>query len=280
MILIADSGSTKTDWRLVDANKNTHQFNSDGISPYFLNEQQIVALINEQLSTKFDFKKVENVYYYGTGCSSAKQIELIKNALQINFTNAVIDVNHDLLAAARAVCGNHHGMAAILGTGSNTCVFNGEIITHNQFSAGFILGDEGSGAHIGKTFIQFYLRDELPKNIVSKFESEYKLSKHDIIEKVYKQPTPNRFLASFAKFVYQHINDDFIHTMVKDCFVQFFKTTICKYPNYKKMPLGLVGSIANYYKEIIVEVANQNGVSISVIIPSPIDALTKYHIKN
>ncbi|MES2836862.1 MAG: N-acetylglucosamine kinase [Bacteroidota bacterium] len=277
MILIADSGSTKTDWRLIDADKNIQQFSCDGISPYFLNEEQIVSLIDNQLQDKFDFKKIEKLFYYGTGCSSPKQVELVKNALQTNFKNAKIEVNHDLLAAARAVCGKQNGMAAILGTGSNTCVFNGNEITHNQFSAGFILGDEGSGAHIGKTFIQNFLRDELPKNILIKFETEYKLSKYDIIEKVYKQPTPNRFLASFAKFVFQNKDDKFLNEMVKDCFVQFFKTTICKYPDYKKMELGFVGSIANYYREIIIEVANSFEVKISKIIPSPIDELTQYH---
>ncbi len=280
MILIADSGSTKTDWRLVDENNTIQQFSCDGISPYFLNEQQIVALINSQLGNKFDFKKVEKLFYYGTGCSSPKQVELVKNALQTNFINAVIDVNHDLLAAARAICGKQKGMAAMLGTGSNTCVFDGNEITHNQFSSGFILGDEGSGAHIGKTFIQYFLRDELPKNISLKFETEYKLSKYDIIEKIYKQPTPNRFLASFAKFVYQNLDNKFLNEMVKDCFSQFFKTTVCKYPNYKTMELGLVGPIANYYREIIIEVANSFEVKISKIIPSPIDELTHYHLKN
>ena len=281
MKLIADSGSTKTDWRLIDDENKIHQFATQGISPYFQTEEQISEIITSELLSKLDFKilNVElSIYYYGTGCNAEDKKQIIKNALAKNFHHSKIEIHSDLLGAARALCGKKSGIAAILGTGSNTCYFDGEKIIENKFSSGYILGDEGSGAHIGKTFIQAYLNDELPAHLISKFQERYKLSKNDIIDAVYRKPMPNRFLASFCKFIFQNKEDQYLIDLLVNCFGQFFDKHICKYEKHKVVKLSCVGSIAFYFSDILRSVAASKFVSIDTIVETPIAALTLYHL--
>ena len=282
MILIADSGSTKTDWRLIDDENKIHQFATQGISPYFQSEEQIFEIIKSELVSQLNFQilNVELViYFYGTGCSAEDKKQIVKNALSKNFINSEIEIHSDMLAAARALCGETAGIAAILGTGANTCYYNGEKIIENKFSSGYILGDEGSGAHIGKTFIQAYLNDELPSHLVNKFYERFKLSKDEIIDAVYRKPMPNRFLASFCKFIFQNKDDQYLIDLLVNCFEQFFDKHICKYEKYKEVKLNCVGSIAFYFSDILRSVAAKKGVSIDVIIETPIAALTLYHLR-
>lgn len=280
MILLADSGSTKTDWRLIDEENKIHQYATQGISPYFQSEEQISEIIKTELLPKLNFKnlKVElSIFYYGTGCSAEDKKQVVSNALSTCFNNSKIEIQSDMLGAARALCGRSAGISAILGTGSNTCYYDGEKITENKFSSGYILGDEGSGAHIGKTFIQAYLNDELPPILTAKFQERFKLSKNDIIDAVYRKPMPNRFLASFCKFIFQHKDDQYLINLLIDCFEQFFDKHICKYQKHKEVKLSCVGSIAFYFSDILRAVAANKGVSIDTIIETPIAALTLYH---
>ncbi|MBL7884621.1 MAG: N-acetylglucosamine kinase [Bacteroidia bacterium] len=285
MILIADSGSTKTDWRLIDEKKQIHQFKTQGINPYFQTEEQIAEIIKLELIDKLDFalhalitQQNLNVFFYGAGCKAIDKKEIIKNALLSYFTNAAIVVESDMLAAAYALCGNKPGIVAILGTGANTCYYDGKQIVENKTSSGFILGDEGSGAHIGKTLVQAFLNDELPNELAKRFIERFKLSKEDIIDAVYRKPLPNRFLASFSKFVYQNIKEQYMIDLVTGCFHLFFNKYICKYTHNKNVIFHCTGSVAFYYSNILKAVANEKGIVVGTIVESPISALTLYHL--
>lgn len=283
MILIADSGSTKTDWRLVDEKKNIHQFHTLGFNPYFQSTSDISKELSENLIPSIN--KVENfssnileVHFYGAGCSSPAKCDTVKAAIEENLKGAKINVHHDLLAAARAVCGHKPGIAAILGTGSNSCYYDGRKVVENVFSLGYLLGDEGSGAHIGKTFLRAYLYDELPKNIKENFTQRHTLTKEEILENIYKKPMPSRYLASFSKFVFQNIKEQYFIDMVAGCFREFFDKHICKYSKHKEVPMSCIGSVGFYYSNILKNVAAEKGVIMDKIIETPIAGLTLFHL--
>lgn len=286
MILIADSGSTKTDWRLIDGKRQIHQFQTQGISPYFYSAQEISDIVEAELVSKISENLKESlattssfsIHFYGTGCKVEDKKQIVRDALSVCFKNAIITVESDLLGAARALCGKHAGIAAILGTGANTCYYDGEKIIENRTSTGFILGDEGSGAHIGKTFIQAYLNDEMPEDLAKRFHERYNLSKDEIIDAVYRKPMPNRFLASFSKYVYQNLKEPFCLNLVSGCFNQFFDKHICKYEQHNILPFNCVGSVAFYYSNLLRAIATNKGVAIGTIVESPISALTLYHL--
>ena len=283
MILIADSGSTKTDWRLIEGKKNIHQFSTIGFSPYFQDSDTIAEEIKGNLlpgikALSLDEQDEMEIYFYGTGCSSEEKCEVVHRAIRQNFPNSIIEVEHDLLGAARALCGENEGIAAILGTGSNSCYYDGNKIIENIASLGFILGDEGSGAYMGKVFIQDYLNKEQPLSISERFYERFKLSKEDILNAVYKKPLPNKFLASFTKFIFQNKNEQYIINLVIDCFDKFFIKHICKYTNYKEVKMSCVGSVGYYFSDTLHAVASNRNVLIDKIIESPIASLTLYHI--
>lgn len=281
MILIADSGSTKTDWRLIDDNKQIHQLATQGINPYFQSREQITAQLNSELAPQLKSKTqhpISDIYFYGAGCGADAKKEIVRNALLKIFPKAEITVETDMLGAARSLCGRNTGIAAILGTGANTCFYDGEKIAEKRASLGYALGDEGSGAHIGKTFIQAYLNREMPEAISNRFTERFKLSKDDILDAVYKQPMPNKFLASFSKFIYQNIKEQYIIDLVADCFNRFFDKHICKYEKHKEVKLSCTGSVAFYYSNILRAVALEKGVSIDTITETPIAGLTLYHL--
>ncbi|MDF2436659.1 MAG: putative N-acetylglucosamine kinase [Bacteroidota bacterium] len=283
MILIADSGSTKTDWRLIDNKNNTYNFHTIGFNPYFQDSTSIARELNTHLepsisALQLDQEKEFNIYFYGAGCSSTEKCDIVKTAISEVFPNADIFVEHDLLAAARALCGNTEGIAAIMGTGSNSCYYDGNKIAANVSSLGYILGDEGSGAYIGKHFIQDYLNKELPAKIADSFDATYNLSKEKILNAVYKEPMPSRFLASFSKFINQNKHEEYFKDLVKFNFNQFFVKHICKYDNHQKVHLSCVGSVAFHYRDTLQEVANSKGVQLNKVIDSPITDLTKFHL--
>lgn len=281
MILIADSGSTKTDWRLIDENKRIHQFVTQGINPYFHSSEQIVSMLKAELLLQPNFPTLNfelSTFFYGAGCRVADKKKIVADAISEVFPKSTIEINTDILGAAHSLCGKNAGIAAILGTGANTCYYDGKKIVENRTSAGFILGDEGSGAHIGKTFIQAFLNDELPKDLSDRFTARFKLSKDDILDAVYKQPMPNRFLASFSKFIFQNIKEQFVVDLVANCFNQFFDKHICKYEKHKELKLSCTGSVAFYYSNILRAVAANKGVNIETITETPIAGLTLYHL--
>lgn len=220
------------------------------------------------------------IFFYGAGCSSEEKRKIVMDAIKSNFPQSEIEINHDLLGAARALCGHQEGIAAILGTGSNSCYYDGKQIVENIASLGFILGDEGSGAHIGKTFIQAYLNNELPEKLVSSFEQRFNLSKDNILDSVYKKSMPSKYLASFSKFIYQNLKEEYVINLVADSFEQFFDKHICKYPKHKGVKLSCVGSVAYYYSNILRAVALKKNVNIDKIIETPIAGLLLYHLED
>ena len=280
MILIADSGSTKTDWRLIDDRQRISQFSTQGINPYFHTAEQVADVVTQELIPQFDLLNVDglSVFFYGAGCGAPSKKELVAKGLASVFPAAAIEVNTDLLGAARALCGTSPGMAAILGTGASTCYYDGEQIAESRASLGYALGDEGSGAHLGKTFVQHFLNKEMPEELSKRFAERFKLGKDEILDAVYKQPMPSRFLASFSKFIYQNLKEQFVVDMVSDCFGQFFDRHICKYEHYKEVKLNCAGSVAFYYSNILRSVAENKGVNINKIVETPIAGLTLYHL--
>lgn len=282
MMLIADSGSTKTDWRLVDENKNIHQFSTAGFNPLFQSTEVISkelreVLLPQLLSAGIEAGRPMQIFYYGASCSSEERSKIVRDAIAQNFPKAEIEVEHDLLGAARALCGHEAGIAAILGTGSNSCYYDGKEIVENVPSLGFILGDEGSGAHIGKRFITDYLYKEMPADLAQRFYDRFKITKEDVLDAVYKKPMPSRFLASFSKFIYQNLKEQYVVDLVANCFRDFFDRQVCKYEKHKEVQLHSVGSVGFYYSNILRAVAVEKGVSTGRIIETPIAGLTLYH---
>jgi glucosamine kinase len=280
MILIADSGSTKTEWVLLGGKGFSAEYTTRGVNPYFLSVADITTLFQSELIPQLsgiDLRSVHNVFYYGAGCSSEEKCAMVQEPLQSLFPAAVVAVTHDLLGAARAGCGSKEGIAVILGTGSNSCLFDGEKIVANQPSLGFILGDEGSGGYIGKELLKQFLYHELPLQLHEAFVQEYQLSKEQILNKVYKEPMPNTFAASFTPFVAKHLNTDSMQQLVLDAFDVFFKRHISAYPNHAAYPISVIGSVGFVFKQQLQEIAARYHTHIQQLIQKPMDGLIRFH---
>ena len=277
MKLIADSGSTKTDWRLIDEFNNIHQAQSIGLNPYFTSENEIIEALTTGPLKLFATSDIKEVHFYGAGCSSEGPIKIMEDAMSRVYKTATLHIEHDLLGAARALCGKQKGIAGILGTGSNSCLFDGEFIAKNVPSLGYILGDEGSGAHMGRKFLADLLNDVVPKEMKDRFDKKFKLDREKILESVYMQPLPNRFLASFCNFLYQCLDLDYTRRLVSDSFSAFIDKQISQYDGYQELPLNLVGSIAFHFNAILRDVAAEREIIIGQILQAPIAALTLFH---
>ena len=279
MILIADGGSTKTNWcQLSDAGQRVY-FNTEGYNPDFVDTPTIVASLEKNLPDTMPRPAVSEVYFYGAGVSSPAKAEIIAAALRQLFPNALkIEVTEDLLAAARALLGHEPGFAAILGTGTNSCIYDGTDITYNVDSLGYFLGDEGSGSYLGKRLLRDYMRDLLPDGLQEALRAEYQLgSRNDILDQLYNKPLPNRFLASFAKFAYDHNNVSYCRQIVVESFEAFFQNIVLHYPNYQALTFNCIGSVAYNFRDALTQVANHHGMQVGKIIRSPIDDLVSYH---
>jgi len=277
MILIADSGSTKTHWCLVDKGKVVSEIFTDGINPFYQNELEIIALLDSQLIPELPESSIEQIFFYGAGCSFPEKKLLVSQALVRSFSNAMIEIQSDLLAAARSLFQHDKGIACILGTGSNSCYYDGNEIVQNVSPLGYILGDEGSGAVLGKLLIADCLKNQLPEWIAEKLLDEYELTPAIILENVYKKPFPNRFLAKFTPFILEHIVEPSIFNLVYDSFDAFLVRNVMQYP-LEDIEVGFVGSIAHYFRETLEIVASERGIMISEITQNPMDGLFRYHI--
>lgn len=279
MILVADSGSTKADWNLVDENGNiVKQASTIGLNPLFINTEGIVAELSKTLVSELSGASITNIFFYGASCSSAERKAVVANGLKQLFAGSHVMVDHDMLAAARALCGNEPGFAAILGTGSNSCYYDGTDVVENIPALGYILGDEGSGAYIGRMLIREYIYETLPTELHTQFTIDYGLSKDDIFASVYSKPLPNRFLAQFARFCTRHQSHPHIAAILTKALDDFFVHHICRYEKHKQHPVGFVGSVAHFHSDILKAVAEKQGVTVGKIIEAPIAALTLYHI--
>lgn len=276
MIVIADSGSTKTEWSLVDNDIIINSITSKGINPYFESKEEIIAEIKSVFNKLKISDKISAIYFYGAGCTPEKKYIVIDAISDIVGDNILIEVNSDLLGAARALFGRKKGIACILGTGSNSCFYNGEFIEKNLSPLGFILGDEGSGAVIGKLFIGSLLKNQFGEELKLKFLSENNLTQEEIIDRVYRKPFPNRFLASLSPFILRNISNKKIYSLIQNCFKDFFIRNVMQY-EYLNNNVAFIGSVAHYYKDILSEVAKTLNITISRIEVSPINGLVKFH---
>lgn len=279
MLLIADSGSTKTAWRLADDNKKIYHFLTDGLNPYFKSQGEIVEEIETALIPNFpQGTKITQVYFYGAGCSSQGKCELMKDALLQCFPRAKAIINHDILGAARAACANTEGIVCILGTGSNSCFYDGQKIVTIIGGLGYILGDEGSGSHLGKNMLEAYLNREMPEDLANKFKDAYHLTKEEIEKRVYEKPEANRFLASFSRFIGENIQQPYLASLVESCFDIFLEKHVCRYPDYTKKQVHFIGSVAYNYAEILRKSAHKKHIIIGKILPYPVEELMLFHL--
>ncbi|MBO4804816.1 MAG: ATPase [Paludibacteraceae bacterium] len=250
-----------------------------GINPFYQTEEEIVTLLKEHLGKEIPARKVEKLFFYGAGCSFPEKKAIVRNALGKIFTKAEIIVENDLLAASRALFQKSRGIACILGTGSNSCLYDGEQIVQNVSPLGFILGDEGSGATIGKRFVADCLKGLMPQPIREAFFKEMETTVQAVMDNVYKKPFPNRYLASLCRFIYGYRETPYVQGLIKGCFSDFFERNILQY-HAEKEPIGFVGSIAYYFEKELREVAEKYGFSISLILKQPMEGLDKYHTNN
>ena len=278
MILIADCGSTKIDWCVVENGKVKRQIFTCGMNAVMLTEEEMAERIANELVPEIGDDVIDEVYFYGAGCISDEVCSNVANAIKSNLPQArIIEVHTDLLGAARALCGHTPGIACIMGTGSNSCFYDGEKICENVSPLGYILGDEGSGAVLGKLLLGDVLKNQLPKHICEKFLKEYELDRNTIIRRVYKEPQANRFLASVSPFLIHNINEPTIHSLVIRAFIAFFERNIAQYEKYRELKVNFIGSIAYYYKDILEEAALKCGCQIGTIIKSPMEGLIRFH---
>ena len=278
MILIADCGSTKIDWCVVENGEVKKQVFTSGINALLMTEEQIRETLANELAQEVAEFEIESVYYYGAGCLFDDICANVRRAIAANVPTAkTIEVHSDLVAAARALCGDREGIACILGTGSNSCFWDGEKIADNVSPLGYILGDEGSGAVLGKLLVGDVLKKQLPEELCEKFLKEYELDRQKIIESVYKRPAANRFLASLSPFLSKNIEEPAIHRLVLNAFKSFFVRNIENYKDYKNYAVSFVGSVAFYYREVLEEAAKAVNIKIGTIIKSPMEGLVKYH---
>ncbi|MFV0472359.1 MAG: ATPase [Paludibacteraceae bacterium] len=277
MILLADSGSTKVDWSIVDNGKIEQRVFTKGINPYYQSEEEISIEIKQGLLPYLGDNKFESVHFYGAGCAFDK-VEIVKNAIESNLkVKKQIEVNSDMLAAARGLCGRESGIACILGTGSNSCYYNGKNIVANVSPLGFILGDEGSGAVLGKIFISDLLKNQLGSELKESFLKKYELTVAEIIDRVYRKPFPNRFLATFSPFISDNIQNPAVYRLVLDSFKSFLKRNVMQYDEHKNVPVHFVGSIAYYFKDVLQESANEMEIQLGNVIQNPMEGLIHYH---
>ena len=275
MILIADSGSTSTNWVLVEHGKSIQSLFTPGINPFYQTPEEIAGEI-ATLTLNVKPSSVKAIYFYGAGCVADK-IEMVKQAIAQSFTQSQIYIESDLVAAARGLLQHKTGIACILGTGSNSCFYDGKNIVSNVSPLGFILGDEGSGAVLGKKFIADCLKNQLPEELKNKFLTTFGLTANDIINHVYRKPFPNRYLAQFTPFLAENMAEPAIYNLIFDSFTDFFVRNVMQYPNFEEYPVSFVGSIAYYFKDILEVVAFELGITLGEIKQSPLEGLVAFH---
>lgn len=277
MILIADSGSTKTDWCVIEHGQLVQQVFTKGTNPFFQSEEEISNEIATALLPQLKTNEFEAVHFYGAGCAFPDKIDTVRRAIASHLrVKGDIEVSTDMLAAARGLCGHQSGIACIMGTGSNSCYYDGKEIVNNVSPLGFILGDEGSGAVLGKLLVGDILKNQMPEGMKEKFLEQFNLTMPEIIDRVYRQPFPNRFLASLSLFLVQNIEVPAVRQLVLCSFKKFLKRNVMQY-DYQHTSVHFIGSVAFYYKELLAEAAKEMGIQLGNIIQSPMEGLIKYH---
>ena len=275
MRLIIDSGSTKMDWILLDGGTIKNRFTTEGFNPNYSDIQDFentISLVETRL-----IASLQSIHYYGTGCGNEQNCLIIKEAFQRHFPDAQITVTHDLMAACHALFGREKGIACILGTGSNSCVYDGERITEKAVSLGYLVGDEGSGMHIGREVVKSYFYGFMPDDLRQKFDEAYHLKSIDFIRQLYHNEQPSKYLASFAKFAGVHQDHPFIHDLVKACFDAYVEAFILHFQDNKSLKISFIGSVAYHFQNILKECIKSHDLAMGEVMISPAEGLVRYY---
>jgi glucosamine kinase len=279
MILVADSGSTKTEWKIIKDGIPADSLFSGGINPYFLSSDEIVTLLQSEIPA-FSGEPFDKIYFYGTGCNTEAKNNVVKEALSRFYSSEDIFIGTDLLGAARSLCQNERGIACIMGTGSNSCYYNGKYIAANVSPLGYILGDEGGGAVLGRKLVSAVLKKQVPQEVIDLFFSTYDLTPAEILESVYMKPFPNRFLGQFARFISKNINISELQEIVNSSFNEFIVRNILQYPESSELPVHFTGSISYHLKPFLEKLLKKHNLEPGKITLTPMEDLINYHIKN
>lgn len=274
--LIADSGATKTAWR-VTGSKLGGSIYTDGLNPYYHTQESIVSIVEEDLLPQIKPNSIDKVHFYGAGCDSPEKVEFVEDALSVCFGQRDINVYHDLLGAARACCLNEPGIACILGTGSNSCHYDGIKIVEHTPALAFILGDEGSAGYLGKKLINSYFRGEVPDRLAADLEEDYNMDLDYIMDNLYNQDQFSRFIASYAAFLGKNANHPFAKEMLREGFTNFIVRIIKKYSGAEELNINFIGSVATSHQEMIKEILHENGMHPGIFIKNPMDRLMEFH---
>ena len=290
MRLIIDAGSTKMEWILLDGGVVKDRFTTGGFNPNYSDIQVFDDLIipvetrfiashkNETpFSRRDESASLQSIFYYGTGCGNERICQIIKEVLQNRFPQAKIHVTHDLMAACHALLGHESGIACILGTGSNSCLYDGESITERAVSLGYLAGDEGSGMHIGREVVRAYFYGFMPEDLRKKFDMMYHLELQDFIHNLYHGGQPSRYLASFAKFAGERQGHPYIQSLVEGCFKAFVEAFVCRYDGCQTMKVSFVGSVAYHFRDLLKNVLDDAGLTLGEIMQSPAEGLVRYY---
>lgn len=279
MIIIADSGSTKTDWTCIMSPRTVFNQTTEGFNPVYFPATVLENSIHK-LMLGVTPDEVSHIYFYGSGCSSEEANKTVREVFGRHFQKATTEVHHDLFGSARALFGNSNGIAAILGTGSSSCLVENGRITHAVPSLGYLLADEGSGMHLGKLLINAYFKDDLPQNLSQKFEADFEIDRKTFISTLYAREKANAYIASLTPFVIENKTDEVVGGLIKKAFRAFFTEIILKYPDYGKHPLGFTGSVAFLLREHLGAVAEKFGLKIDKIVKNPLDDLVNFHLEH
>lgn len=277
MKLIIDAGSTKMEWALVDGNEVKARFTTEGFNPNYSNPNRLDVMLSSQLPAVVP-SDLQSIYYYGTGCGAEKNCDLVARAFRQRFAEADIQVTHDMMAAARAVLGKESGIACIMGTGANSCVYDGECIVERAVSLGYMVGDEGSGGHIGRQIVRSYFYGFMPDDLRDLFQQQYPLTVDDFVAQLYHNSQPSRYLASFASFACEHQDHPFVAELCRRCFDDFIQAFICRYDGYKTMKVSFVGSVAYHFSSILKSCLASHDINMGEVLQAPMDGLVKYHL--
>lgn len=280
MILAADSGSTSTNWALVSTEGLVKQIDTKGINPYYMGKDDIHRIIREELLPPLSAERelIDEIYFYGSGCSTPAKFRLMREALQCISPNASVFPDHDVLASARAGCGEDKGIACILGTGSNSCIYDGKKVVKNAISLGYLLGDEGSSVHIGKLFLTRFLKNQVSAGLKQAVDAQFGLSFEDILNGLYRTDKPNRFIATFTYYVIDHVHEfPELEAVVRESFTGFVQEYIRPFPEAQTWPVNFVGSVAFLLQDILKDVFAKEGFRVGRVIRYPIEGLVNYH---
>jgi N-acetylglucosamine kinase-like BadF-type ATPase len=275
-LLIAESGSTKTDWCLIIKGKKKNM-QTQGINPYFMNETEMRSILERELKIDASKTDIEEIHFYGAGINSEDKKKLIARCLKHKFKGSKVNTYSDMLACARATCQHQKGIACILGTGSNTAFYNGKKISFKTPSLGYLLGDEGGGTYIGRKVLQYFLHEIFDNDLMKAFRAAYPEDVDAILESVYRKPLPNRYLANFTNFVFQHRGHYMIENIAEDCLNDLFINHLLRYPQIHKTAVHFTGSVAFYLKDILQNLCEQYEIECGQIVQYPMKGLIAYH---